>query len=89
MRRGQGSLLFPPSAPAAAEPRTPPVLTVSELAAKIQTALDRGLDGLWVVGEVSNFRPAPSGHCYFTLKDDRSQISAVLFRSDAARLRFR
>ncbi|MGH7856164.1 MAG: exodeoxyribonuclease VII large subunit, partial [Candidatus Binatia bacterium] len=86
---GQGSLLLPVSSPSPPEPRKPPLLTVSQLAGRIQTVLDDGLDGLWVVGEISNFRPAPSGHCYFTLKDDRAQVSSVLFRSDAARLRFR
>jgi exodeoxyribonuclease VII large subunit len=50
--------------------------------------LEGGLRDVWVVGEVSNFRAAASGHCYFTLKDDKAQISAVLFRSACARLRF-
>ncbi len=65
------------------------ILTVSELAAEIRGALERGLGEVSVVGEISNFRPAPSGHCYFTLKDDRTQLPAVLFRAAAARLRFR
>jgi exodeoxyribonuclease VII large subunit len=65
------------------------VLTVGELARLIQGALEEGLDGVWVVGEISNFRAAPSGHFYFTLKDDEAQLSAVLFRSAAARVRFR
>jgi exodeoxyribonuclease VII large subunit len=59
------------------------------LARLIQGALEEGLDGVWVVGEISNFRAAPSGHFYFTLKDDEAQLSAVLFRSAAARVRFR
>jgi exodeoxyribonuclease VII large subunit len=65
------------------------VLTVGELARLIQGALEEGLDGVWVVGEISNFRAAPSGHFYFTLKDDEAQLLAVLFRSAAARVRFR
>lgn len=44
--------------------------------------------GVWVVGEVSNFRVPPSGHCYFTLKDDKSQISAVMFRRQGQGLSF-
>lgn len=44
---------------------------------------------LAVSGEISNYRPHPSGHCYFTLKDESAAIGAVMFRSDAARLRFR
>jgi len=67
----------------------PRVLTVGELARRIQGALEEGLDRVWVVGEISNFRAAPSGHYYFTLKDDEAQLAAVLFRSAAARIRFR
>ncbi len=64
-------------------------LTVGELARRIQAALEDGLGLVRVVGEISNFHAAPSGHCYFTLKDDQAQIAAVLFRGAAARLRFR
>ena len=46
------------------------------------------LQKVWVQGQVSNCRRAGSGHTYFTLKDANSQISCVLFRSNAARLRF-
>ncbi len=44
---------------------------------------------LWVEGEISNCRPAPSGHLYFTLKDGESQLSVVLFRRQTVLLRFR
>ncbi len=44
---------------------------------------------LWVEGEISNLRSAPSGHVYFTLKDGDSQLPAVLFRRQATLLRFR
>ena len=70
-------------------PPQPRVLTVGELARLIQGALEGGIDAVWVVGEISNFRAAPSGHFYFTLKDDEAQLAAVLFRSAAARVRFR
>jgi exodeoxyribonuclease VII large subunit len=63
-------------------------LSVSELNELIKGTLEARLDGLWVQGEISNFRVPPSGHCYFTLKDDRSQISAVMFRRQGAALRF-
>lgn len=63
-------------------------LTVSELNELIKGTLETRLDGLWVQGEISNFRVPPSGHCYFTLKDDKSQISAVMFRRQGAALRF-
>ncbi len=64
-------------------------LTVSELNEIIRDRLETGLDALWVAGELSNVRFAPSGHVYFTLKDSESQIAAVLFRRNAERLRFR
>jgi exodeoxyribonuclease VII large subunit len=64
-------------------------LTVGELARLIQGALEGGIDAVWVIGEISNFRAAASGHFYFTLKDDEAQLAAVLFRSAAARVRFR
>src|SRR5262245_194830 len=63
-------------------------LTVSELNELVKGTLESQLDALWVQGEVSNFRIPPSGHFYFTLKDDKSQISAVMFRRQGTRLRF-
>lgn len=65
------------------------VLTVSQLARRIQGVLAKDLDEVWVVGEISNFRLAESGHCYFTLKDGQAQIAAVFFRNAAAKLCFR
>lgn len=46
------------------------------------------LQNVWVQGQVSNLRRPGSGHTYFTLKDAKSQIRSVLFRSSAARLQF-
>ena len=63
-------------------------LTISELAELIKGTLETQLDALWVQGEISNFRVPPSGHFYFTLKDDKSQISAVMFRRQGSLLRF-
>lgn len=63
-------------------------LTISELNELVKGTLESHLDALWVQGEISNFRVPPSGHCYFTLKDDKSQISAVMFRRQGTRLRF-
>jgi len=63
-------------------------LTISELNELVKGTLESRLDALWVQGEISNFRVPPSGHCYFTLKDDKSQISAVMFRRQGTRLRF-
>jgi exodeoxyribonuclease VII large subunit len=64
------------------------VLRVSELVAALRDVVEASVGRVWVVGEVSNLRRAASGHCYFTLKDDDAQLRAVLFRGDAARLRF-
>jgi exodeoxyribonuclease VII large subunit len=63
-------------------------LSVSELNELIKGSLESHLDTVWVQGEISNFRVPPSGHCYFTLKDDRSQICAVMFRRQGLNLRF-
>jgi exodeoxyribonuclease VII large subunit len=56
-------------------------LTVSQLTRRVRTTLDSRLESLWVAGELSNFRVPPSGHYYFSLKDEQSQIAAVMFRS--------
>ncbi|HEY5068775.1 MAG TPA: exodeoxyribonuclease VII large subunit, partial [Candidatus Acidoferrum sp.] len=51
--------------------------------------IEREYGDTWVEGEISNFRAHDSGHLYFTLKDQNSQLSAVMFRSQAKLLRFR
>lgn len=62
--------------------------SVSRLTAEIKQLLEGTLSTQYVAGEISNCRPARSGHVYFTLKDEQSQISAVMWRSSAARLGF-
>jgi len=64
----------------------PGVLTVSELLRSVRDALERRFALLWVRGELSNLSRAPSGHCYFTLKDAAAQVDCVMFRSRAAAL---
>jgi exodeoxyribonuclease VII large subunit len=64
-------------------------ITVSQLAQRVRETLDAGLGECWVVGEISNFRVPPSGHFYFILKDGRSQVAAVMFRSANQVLPFR
>jgi exodeoxyribonuclease VII large subunit len=56
------------------------VFTVSELSAAIRAALGNSFGNIWVAGEISGLKPAPSGHLYFTLKDSQSQIRCVCFR---------
>lgn len=62
-------------------------LSVGELTGRIKDLLEGSFPELWVRGEVSNLRVQTSGHCYFTLKDERAQIAAVMFRGDAVRSR--
>ena len=64
------------------------ILTVSELTQEIKDILEMKFPDIWVEGEISNLRIPPSGHIYFTLKDDFSQIRAVLFKMQARTLRF-
>jgi exodeoxyribonuclease VII large subunit len=64
-------------------------LTVSELTAAIRTMLEDRFRVVQVAGEISTCRAWSSGHYYFTLKDERSQVRAVLFRAAARTVRFR
>ncbi len=65
------------------------VWKVSELTERIGDLLEGSFPDVWIEGEVSNFRPAQSGHLYFTLKDARAQIRCVCFRDQARLLKFR
>jgi exodeoxyribonuclease VII large subunit len=60
------------------------ILTISQLNNNIKFLLEETFGSLWVEGEVSNLRRPQSGHIYFTLKDDKSQINAVFFRQFGA-----
>ena len=73
-----------------AEPRpSRRILPVRELVAQVRELVEQEYGDVWVEGEISNFRPAPSGHVYFTLKDADAQLPVVLFRRQAMLLRFR
>jgi exodeoxyribonuclease VII large subunit len=63
-------------------------LTITELTARIQNTLEAEFPSVWVAGEISNYSRPQSGHCYFSLKDDQAQISAVMWRSTVSRLKF-
>lgn len=67
-----------------------PVFTVSQVNQFIKSLLDAAptLTGMYVQGEVCNYKRYPSGHHYFTLKDAESVIRCVMFRAQAAHLRF-
>jgi exodeoxyribonuclease VII large subunit len=61
----------------------PPVLPVSLLVSSARLILERHLGVVWVGGEISNLYRAPSGHVYFTLKDESAQVKCTLWRSKA------
>jgi exodeoxyribonuclease VII large subunit len=65
------------------------VWPVSELVAQARAFMEQLFGDVWVEGEISNCRSAPSGHIYFTLKDAEAQLPVVLFRRQALLLRFR
>ena len=60
-----------------------PIYSVSQVTLYVKESLEQDhlLSDLWISGEVSNLRAAPSGHSYFTLKDPQSQLRSVIFRS--------
>jgi exodeoxyribonuclease VII large subunit len=64
------------------------ILTVTQLTIQIKDLLEGSFPDLWVEGEISNLSIPQSGHAYFTLKDEHSQIRAVLFRSSQRFLKF-
>jgi exodeoxyribonuclease VII large subunit len=73
----------------AARPGRRPALTVSELTDRIQGVLETEFVDVWVEGEVSNLKFAASGHWYFSLKDEKSQVRAVVWKMDTRLVRFR
>jgi exodeoxyribonuclease VII large subunit len=62
---------------------------VRDIVGAVRAALEREYADVWVEGEISNFRPADSGHLYFSLKDESTQLRIVMFRSQARLLKFR
>ena len=65
------------------------IFGVRDLVSAIRTQVEREYTDVWVEGEISNYRPAESGHLYFTLKDDASQLRVVMWRTQARLLRFK
>lgn len=72
-----------------ANPFLEQVLTVSQITEYIKEILETSFHTITIEGEISNWRPSSAGHIYFTLKDNNSQIKAVLFRGNAFHLTFR
>lgn len=70
-------------------PPTRRVWLVRELVTHARELVEKKFSDIWAEGEISNYRPAPSGHLYFTLKDADAQLPVVLFRRQAMLLRFK
>lgn len=64
------------------------IYKVSELTSGIKTVLEDSFSGIWVEGEISNFSAPTSGHFYFTLKDDKSELKCAFFKSSNDRMKF-
>jgi len=65
------------------------IYSVSEITREIRLSLEEKFGDVWIEGEISNFKPASSGHLYFSLKDANAQISAVMFKGANIQLKFR
>ena len=78
----QGTLHFPEDSDEAVPSKTP--WTVAQLNREVRECLEGRLGNVWVQGEISNLRRQPSGHQYFSLKDEAAQVSCVIFRSAGA-----
>lgn len=78
----QGTLHFPEDSDEAVPSKAP--WTVARLNREVRECLEGRLGNVWVQGEISNLRRQPSGHQYFSLKDEAAQVSCVIFRSAGA-----
>lgn len=80
------SFTFPPDSPSLG--REDPVWTVTQLNSKVGRLLEASFSRIWLRGEVSNFTQAASGHWYFSIKDERAAVRAVMFRGRAQAVGF-
>lgn len=69
--------------------KSPTVLSVEQLNKQIRNLLELNIGTVWIKGEISNFKPHASGHWYFSLKDASSQISAVMFKGQNSKMKFK
>ena len=65
------------------------VLSVSQLTGNVRSLIEKTYPLVWVTGEISNLARPGSGHWYFTLKDDKSQLRCAMFANKNRRLRFK
>ncbi|WP_444878337.1 exodeoxyribonuclease VII large subunit [Citrobacter koseri] len=69
--------------------QTSSIFTVSRLNQTVRLLLEQEMGQVWISGEISNFTQPPSGHWYFTLKDDTAQVRCAMFRNSNRRVTFR
>ncbi len=80
---GQGEEEAPEGASSALDPspeKGPTVWTVSQVNKAVRALLEESLPPLWISGEVTNWKRAASGHCYFSLKDESAQLRCVMWQ---------
>ncbi len=75
--------------PVTKENLEPQILSVSDVNRAIKSTLEGQFKLIWLKGEISNFKPHTSGHFYFSLKDSKAQISAIMFRGFNQSLKFK
>lgn len=85
--KNAGQLSLPLDAPVVKDWRAE-VPSVSQLTRRIRGHIENAFFDVWVRGEISNFRKPSSGHGYFVLKDDTSQLRSVMFRNHLSKLKF-
>ncbi|MBX3535917.1 MAG: exodeoxyribonuclease VII large subunit, partial [Xanthobacteraceae bacterium] len=74
--------------PASTAPTNLPEISVSELSQSLKRTVEEAFPYVRLRGEISGYRgPHSSGHCYFSLKDDRARIEAVIWKGNFARMR--
>lgn len=71
------------------EPKKPHIFTITEITKNVRAILEANYADVWLAGEVSNFRNPGSGHFYFSLKDEKAQLAAVMFRGANQKLAFK
>ena len=86
--RSASSRPSPAPAPPAPGSDAEAPLSITQLNRLVKDVIEQSLPPLWVEGEISDLSRPSSGHVYFSLKDDQSQVRAVMWRSTASRLRF-
>ncbi len=64
------------------------IYKVSELTSRVRIILEDSFSNIWVEGEISNFSAPTSGHLYFTLKDEKSELKCVFFKSNNEKIKF-